>query len=88
MYEFWYDYVNPKYGEKATLCYMVADSLIVYIKTENIYVNISKDVKIRFDTSNYEIERSLRKGKNKKETGLRRNELGGKIIKEFVVLRP
>ena len=32
MYEFWYDYVKPKYGEKAKLCYMDADSFIVYIK--------------------------------------------------------
>ena len=33
MYEFWYDYVKPKYGEKAKLCYMDTDSFIVYIKT-------------------------------------------------------
>ena len=33
MYDFWYDYVKPKYGEKAKLCYMGTDSFIVYIKT-------------------------------------------------------
>ena len=33
MYEFWYDYVKPKYGKKATLCYMDTDSFIVCIKT-------------------------------------------------------
>ena len=33
MYEFWYDYVKPKYGEKAKLCYMDTNSFIVYIKT-------------------------------------------------------
>ena len=32
MYEFWYDYVKPKYGEKAKLCYMDTESFIVYIK--------------------------------------------------------
>ena len=37
MYEFWYDYVKPKYGEKAKLCYMDRDSFIVYIKTDYIY---------------------------------------------------
>ena len=47
MYEFWYDYVKPKYGRKAKLCYMDTDSFIVYIKTESIYSNIPKDVETR-----------------------------------------
>ena len=51
MYEFWYDYVKPKYGEKAKLCYMDTD--IVNIKTDDIYKNIAKDVETRFDASNY-----------------------------------
>ena len=51
MYEFWYDYVKPKYGEKAKLCYMDTD--IVPIKTDDIYKNIAKDVETRFDASNY-----------------------------------
>ena len=33
MYEFWYDYVNPKYGAKAQICYMDKDSFIVHVKT-------------------------------------------------------
>ena len=33
MYEFWYDYLKPKYGEKVKLCYMDTNSFIVYIKT-------------------------------------------------------
>ena len=44
MYEFWYDYVKPKYGEKARLCYMDTDSFIVYIRTDDIYNDIAKDV--------------------------------------------
>ena len=36
MYEFWYDYVKPKYDEKAKLCYMDTDSFIVYINTDDI----------------------------------------------------
>ena len=56
MYEFWYDYVKPKYGEKAKLCYMDTDSFIVYIKTDDIYKDIAEDVETRFDTSNYELE--------------------------------
>ena len=50
MYEFWYDYVKPKYGEKAKLRYMDTDSFIVYIKADYIYKDIAEDVEIRFDT--------------------------------------
>ena len=57
MYEFWYDYVKPKYGEKVKLCYMDTDSFIVYIKTDDIYKDILEDVETRYDTSNYELDR-------------------------------
>ena len=43
---------------------MDADSFIVHIKTEDIYVDIAKDVETRFDSSNYEVERPLPKGKS------------------------
>ena len=52
MYEFWYDYVKPKFGEKAKLCYMDTDSFIVYTKTDNIYKDITEDVETKFDASN------------------------------------
>ena len=35
MYEFWYDYIKPKYGDKARLCYMDTDSFVICIKTED-----------------------------------------------------
>ena len=44
MYEFWYDYVKPKYDEKAKLCYMGTGSFTVYIKTDDIYKDIAEDV--------------------------------------------
>ena len=53
MYEFLYDYMKPKYGEKAKLCYMDIESFIVYIKTKDIYSNIENIVEARFDTSIY-----------------------------------
>ena len=81
MYECWYDYVKPKYGENAKLCYMDTDSFIVHIKTGDIYNDIAKDVEIRFDTSNFEIERPLTKGKIKKVIGLMKDKLGGQIMK-------
>ena len=54
MYEFWYDYIKPKYQQNAILCYMDTDSSIIHIKTEDVYENIAGDVEKRFDTSNYE----------------------------------
>ena len=74
MYEFWYDYMKPKYNDNVKLCYMDED--------------IAGDVENRFDTSNYEVNRPLPTGKNKKVIGLTKDELGGKIIMEFVTLRP
>ena len=66
MCEFQCGYVKPKHREKAKHCYMDTDSFIVHIKTEDIYVDIVKDVKAKFRTSNYEFERPLPRGKNEK----------------------
>ena len=66
MYEFWYNYVKPKYGEKTKLFYMDTDSFTEYIKTDDIYKGIAEDAETRFDTSNYELDKPLPKGKNKK----------------------
>ena len=88
MYEFWYDYMKPKYGNNVKLCYMNTDSFIINIKTEDFYKDIANDVEKRFDTSNYEVDRPLSIGKDKKVIGLMKDELGGKIITDFVTLRP
>ena len=88
IYEFWYDYMKPKYGNNVKLCYMDTDSFIMHIKTEDLYNDIADDVEERFDTSNFEINRPLPIGKNKKVIGLMKHELGGKIMTEFVALRP
>ena len=89
MYEFHYDYMVPKYGlEKLKLCYMDTDSLVYDIKTEDFYEDIANDA--RFDTSGYSKTdfRPLPIGLNKKVIGLMNDELGGKIMTEFVALRP
>ena len=88
MYKFWYDYMKPKYGNKVKLCYTDTDSFIINIKTNDFYEDIASGVENRFDTSNYEVKRPLPMGKNKKVIGLMKDELGGKIITEFVTLRP
>ena len=89
MYEFWYDYIKPKYGDKARLCYMDTDSFVIYIETEDFYKDIASDVERWFDTSNYDKKdnRPLPIGKNKKVIGLFKDELGGKIMTEFCALR-
>ena len=59
MYEFWYDYVKPKYCEKSNLCNMDKDSFIVITGTDDTYKNIAEDVEARFDNSNYELDGPL-----------------------------
>ena len=88
MYEFWYHYTKPKYNDNVKLCYIGTDSLIMNIKTNDFYKDIANDVEKRFDTSNYEVNRPLPTGKNKKVIGLMKDELGRKKITEFVTLRP
>ena len=88
MYEFWYDYVKPKYQNNGKLSYMDTQIFIIHIKTEDVYENIANDLEKRFDTSNYGVERPLPTGKNKKVIELMKEEVGGKIMTEFVALRP
>ena len=88
MYEFWYDYMKPKYGDNVKLCYMDSDSFIMHIKTEDFYKDIADDVEKRFDTSNYEFNRPLPAGKDKKVIGLMKDELGEKIMTKLVALKP
>ena len=83
MFELWYDYVKSKYGENAKFCYMNADMFIVHVKADDIYKGIAEDVETRFDTSNYELERLLPKGKDKNVVGVMKDGLGGKIMNEF-----
>ena len=45
IYEFWYDYIEPKYQSNAKLCYLDTDSFIIHIKTEDFYKDIVDDVK-------------------------------------------
>ena len=89
MYKFWYDYIKPKYEDIAKLCYADTDSFIIHIITEDFFEDISNDVEAWYDTSNYDEndKRPLPIGKNKKVIGLFKDELGGKILKEFCALR-
>ena len=53
IYEFWYDYVKPKYSENARLCHMDTDSFMVHVKTDDIYKDIAEGVETRFGTSKF-----------------------------------
>ena len=89
MQEFWHEYIKPKYKDKARLCCMDTDSFTIFIKTEDFYKNIAGDVEKWFDISNYdEIDkRPLPIRINKKALDMFKDELGGKIMEEFVALR-
>ena len=76
MYEFWYDYMKLKYGNDVKWCYIDTDSFIMNVKTNYFYEDIANDVENRFDTSNYEVNRPLPMGKNKKVISLMKDELG------------
>ena len=89
MYDFHYNYIKPKYGNKAKLLFTDTDSFLYEILTEDFYKDISGDVKDRFDTSEYKEGHpsGIPTGINKKVLGMFKDEAAGKLIKEFVGLR-
>ena len=88
MYDFWYDYMKLKYDKKIKLRYTDTDSVIINVKAEDFYKDIANDIEKRFETSNYQVNRPLPTGKNKKVIGLMKDELGGKIMTVFAAVRP
>ena len=89
MYDFHYNYIRQKYGNKAKLLFTDTDSLMYEIQTEDFYKDISADVKHRFDTNNYLGNHlsGISSGLNKKVIGMFKDEVGGKVIDEFAGLR-
>ncbi len=88
MYSFHYDYVKPKWGNKAALLFTDTDSLCYEIQTDDFHEDIKDDAPEWFDTSNYEKEHYLYSERNKKQVGFMKDECGGNDILEFVGLRP
>ena len=88
MYDF-HNYIKQKYEDKAKLLFTDTDSLMYEIQTEDFYKDISKDVKDRFDTSDYPSNHpsGIPSGLNKKVLGMFKDEVAGKIIDEFLGLR-
>ena len=89
MYDFHYNYIKKKYGEKTKLPFTDTDSLAYEIETEDFYKDISEDVEAKFDTSNFPKNHpsGIPVGVNKKVIGMFKDECGGKIMQEFVGLR-
>ena len=89
IYDFHYNYMKLKYGEKAKLLFTDTDSLAYEIETKDFYKDISGDVQCKFDTSNFSKDHpsGIQIGVNKKVVGMFKDEAGGKIIEEFVGLR-
>ena len=85
MYDFHYNYIKQKYGDKAKLLFTDTDSLMYEIQTEDFYKDISADVEERFDTSDYPKNHpsGIPSGFNKKVIGMFKDEVGGKVIDEF-----
>ena len=89
MYEFYYDYLKPKYGDKLKLSYMDTDSSIIHIQTVDFYKDIADDVCTWFDTSDYnkKLNRPLPTGINKKVISMFKDELNGMSMTEFCAPR-
>ena len=67
--------------------YIDTDTFILCVKADYIFKVIAEDVETRFDTSNYELDILLPKGKNRKVIGVMKDELAGKIMTKFLALR-
>ena len=90
MFDFHYNYIRKKYGEKAELLFTDTDSLMYLIQTQDFYQDISKDIKRKFDTSDYPEKHpsGIKTGVNKNVIGKFKDEAAGKQITHFVGLRP
>ena len=89
MYDFWYDYFKPKYGDRAKLCYTDTDNLIIHTVTEDFFENIYNDVEKWFGTSNYDKndKRPLPIGKNEKISDLSKGIIGRKNNNRFCCIK-
>ena len=86
MYNFYYNTLKARYGENVRLLYTDTDSLIVHVQTDDLYKDMSLNADL-YDTSNFPEDHPLYSTTNKK-VGKFKDELGGKVLTEFIGLRP
>ena len=87
MYDFCYNYLKAKHGDKCELIYTDTDSLLLNIQTEDLYKDMKEDLWL-YDTSNYPKDHPLYEDMNKKALGKMKDECGGLAIEKVVVVRP
>lgn len=98
MYEFHYDYIKPKYGERTKLLMTDTHSLVCEIETDDFYADTKDDIECRFDTSDYPKDHpaalapeqggvGFKVGCNKKVLEMMKDETAGTEICKFAGLR-
>ena len=87
MYDWYYNHLKNTYGNRVQMLYTDTDSLIVHIKTDDIYADMAQHAD-QYDTSNYPADHFLHSNANKKVLGKMKDECAGTPIAEFVGLKP
>ena len=87
MYEFFYVHLKARYGKKCELIYRDTNSLILDIRTDDLYKDM-QEYSWLYDTSNYPKDHLLYNDINKKALGKMKDECGGEVINEVVAVRP
>ena len=87
MYDFYYNHIKAKYTDRVQLLYTDTDSVIIHVQTEDIFADMAEH-RDQYDTSNYLPDHPLFSDTNKKVIGKFKDELGGKVMTEFVGIRP
>ena len=87
MYDFYYNTLKARYGENIQLLYTDTDSVIIHVTTDDIYADMQANIS-DYDTSNYPPDHPLFSTANKKVIGKFKDELGGRLMTEFIGLRP
>ena len=87
MYDFYYNILKKKYGDRCRLFYTDTDSLLIEIQTEDVYADMAATADL-YDTSDYPKDHPLYSATNKKVLGKMKDECAGVPIAENVGLRP
>jgi len=87
MYDFYYNFLKKKYGDRCELIYADTDSLLLDVQTKDIYADMAAHANL-FYTSDYPKSHLLHSVKSEKVLGKMKDEMGGAPIAEVVCLRP